>query len=84
MLLWPITVNSTKMNICITGECGKGFMSPLGYRLHIKGHNKDERVPCEEDECKKAKKTFGSKSALKKHMKEQHPTEEQKKVNGKH
>ena len=62
------------------GQCGKGFMSPLGYRLHMKGHNEDERLPCEEDECKKAKKTFGSESALKKHMKEQHPTEEQKKL----
>ena len=60
--------------------CGKGFMSPLGYRLHMKGHNKDERSPCEEDECKKVKKTFGSKSALKKHMKGQHPTEEQRKA----
>ena len=60
--------------------CGKGFISSLGYRLHMKGHNEEERLPCEDNECKKAKKTFGSKSALKKHMKEQHPTEEQKKA----
>ena len=55
---------------------GKGFMSSLGYKLHMKGHNEDDRLPCEDEDCEK---TFGSKSALKKHMKEQHPTEEQKK-----
>ena len=58
-------------------KCGKGFMSSLGYRLHMKGHNEDERLPCEDENCEK---TFGSKSAVKKHMKEQHPTEEQKKL----
>ena len=43
-------------------KCGKGFMSILGYKLHMKGHNEDERLPCEDENCEK---TFGSKSAAK-------------------
>ena len=60
--------------------CFKGLMSELGYKLHMQGHKEEERLECEEPKCKELKKTFGSKSALKKHMKEQHPTEEQKKA----
>ena len=37
-------------------KCGKGFMSILGYKLHMKGHNEEERLPCEVPECEK---TFG-------------------------
>ena len=58
-------------------ECGKGFMSILGYNLHKPAHQKNLRLNCEDPDCKK---TFGSKSAVKKHMREQHPTEEEKKA----
>ena len=58
-------------------KCGKGFMSVLGYKLHKGAHNDSLRLPCEDLTCKK---TFGSKSAVRKHMKEQHPTDKQKKA----
>ena len=28
-------------------ECGKGFMSTLGYKLHSGAHNEANRLPCE-------------------------------------
>ena len=55
-------------------ECGKGFMSRLGFKFHSGTHNEAKRLPCEDETCTQK---FGSKSAVKKHMKEQHPTEEQ-------
>ena len=58
-------------------ECGKGFMSTLGYKLHSGAHNEANRLPCEVETCHQK---FGSKSAVKKHMKEQHPNEEQLKA----
>ena len=49
-------------------------MSTLGYKLHCAAHNEANRLPCEDETCDQK---FGSKSAVKKHMKEQHPNEEQ-------
>ena len=57
-------------------ECGKEFMSRLGFKLHAGAHNEAKRLPCEDKTCDQK---FGSKSTVKKHMKEQHPTEEQMK-----
>ena len=59
------------------GKCGKRFMSRLGYKLHAGAHNEAKRLPCEDPECEQK---FGSKSAVKKHMKEQHPIDEQRKA----
>ena len=56
-------------------ECGKGFMSSQGYNWHVAGHNKDNRLKCAHG----CEKTFGSKPALKKHNREQHPTKAQAK-----
>ena len=50
-------------------------MSSQGYNWHVAGHNKDNRLKCGHG----CEKTFGSKPALKKHNREQHPTKAQAK-----
>ena len=67
---------------CEREDCGKGFMSLFGYRLHVAAHDKANRLPCPKKKEKGCTKTFGSKAAVSKHMREQHPTKEQaKKLN---
>ena len=50
-------------------ECGKTFLTSEGHRLHVDGHNSAKRISYEEETCPK---TFGSKLALKAHMKLKH------------
>ena len=50
-------------------ECGKTFLTSEGHRQHVRGHDSAKRINCEEGSCPK---TFGSKLALKAHMKLKH------------
>ena len=49
-------------------ECGKGFMTKQGYEAHVRGHKAAERLKCP----KGCSKTFVSKGAMRKHVKDIH------------
>ena len=58
-------------------ECGKTFLTSEGHRQHVNGHDSAKRINCEEKSCPK---TFGSKLALKAHMKLKHSADARPRV----